>query len=60
MLAMIPRTPLGVRRSALSFTTIASRLAPTGFGVINCHQTAYYSFDIPRYNLDALFTIQIV
>lgn len=30
MLAMNPRTPWGVRLPALSLTTIASELAPTG------------------------------
>ncbi len=30
MLAMDSKTPLGVRRPALSLTTIASMLAPTG------------------------------
>ncbi len=34
MLAMDPQTPRGVRLSALSLTTIASVLAPTGGGVI--------------------------
>ena len=30
MLAMVPRTPRGARLPALSLTTIASKLAPTG------------------------------
>ncbi len=30
MLAMDARAPLGIRRPELSFTTIASKLAPTG------------------------------
>jgi hypothetical protein len=30
MLAMNPRTPLGVRQPAVSLTSIASMLAPTG------------------------------
>jgi len=31
LLAKNPRVPLGIRFYALSFTTFASKLAPTGF-----------------------------
>ena len=34
MLAKNSRTPLGVRFPALSFTTIASKLAPTGLKIV--------------------------
>lgn len=57
---MDSRTTRGIKFPALSFMTNASRLAPAGLYVINCHSVAHRALDMPRYNLDALFTSQLV